>query len=53
MRSDKEKALTDVRRECYERFLGGVREQKSVEQRISEIRAKREAAQRIGINKRK
>ena len=53
MRKSEDKAKTDIRRERYESWLRGDSGNKSVEQRIAESRAKREAAQRIGINKRK
>lgn len=37
MRSDKDKALTEIRRERYERWLSGPHEQKPVEQRIADV----------------
>jgi len=57
-RSSEDRAKTEIRRERYERALrdrrpSGSVEGDSVEQRIAELRARREAAQKIGLNNRK
>jgi hypothetical protein len=59
VRTKTDKVITEIRRDRYDRFLDGGRKQRitdvreRVEQRIAEEQAKREAAQRIGTDKRK